>query len=107
MLTTFQKSYSGGGNDEGLNAITTADRGSIVCGRTTSGTTGDNDGFLLKLDGQGLVQWSKKYGGSQHDELQFVIATTDGNYVAAGVSQSFGQPAGTLWVIKTDATGNL
>jgi gliding motility-associated-like protein len=106
-FTTYQKTYTGGGDDEGLNIMHTADGGSLVCGRTTSGTAGNRDGTLIKFDGQGVVQWSKKYGGNQNDQLERIIATSDGNYVAAGITYSFGYATGALWIMKTDVNGNV
>ncbi|HYF30624.1 MAG TPA: T9SS type B sorting domain-containing protein [Chitinophagaceae bacterium] len=106
-VTTFQKTYYGGGHDEGLNIMATPDKGSIVCGRTTSGTAGDQDGFLLKLSSDGLIQWSKKYGGNANDELHLITRTANGQYIVAGITRSFGHAQGSLWVMKTNDAGSV
>ena len=45
----YRNTYGGTGNDETLDIIVTADKGSIVVGKTTSGTAGDYD-FILSLN---------------------------------------------------------
>jgi gliding motility-associated-like protein len=103
---TFHKLYYGSGNDESFDVRVTSDKGSIVTGRTSSNSV-QYDGFLMKLDEQGNVEWSKTYGGSEYDDLVKVRQTADGGYIAIGVSKSFGEPNGETWVIKTDGNGTL
>ena len=50
--------------------------------------------------------WSQTYGGSDFDECYCVQQTTDGGYVLAGMTGSFGVPIVDFWLVKTDADGN-
>jgi gliding motility-associated-like protein len=104
----FKKIYGGDGNDEALDIFYTADKGSIVAGRTTSTTgTGNYDGLIMKLDEQGNVQWCRRIGGNGYDELVKIKQTIDGGYVSIGLTKSFGNVSGEIWVTKFDPTGNL
>jgi hypothetical protein len=47
------------------------------------------------------------YGGSMLDELRSVRQTSDGGYIVAGSTYSFGAGSSDLWVLKLDASGNV
>jgi hypothetical protein len=64
------------------------------------------DGWVLKLDASGNSAWSRRFGGTEEDELPSLALTSDGGYVTAGWTWSFGAGAGDGWVIKMDANGN-
>src|SRR2546428_5060177 len=67
------------------------------------------DGWLLKLDHKGNVQWSRIYGGAKDDEFTMAQPTSDGGYVAVGNTESFGSPyhASNGWILKLDSDGNV
>jgi hypothetical protein len=48
--------------------------------------------------------WSKHYGGSAGDNANAVIEASDGGYLIAGNTYSYGSKA---YLVKTDAVGNL
>jgi gliding motility-associated-like protein len=102
---TFHKTYNGIGHDEAYDIMVTTDGGSIVAGRTTSNSSAW-DGFLLRLNTQGDIVWSKTYGGSQYDDLSKVRQTTDGGYIAFGKTSSFGVD-GAAYLVKTNGDGDL
>ena len=51
----------------------------------------------------GFERW---YGGSEREEGQSVVQTSDGGYVLCGYTKSFGDPDGDVYVVKTDASGD-
>jgi gliding motility-associated-like protein len=103
--SNFLKVYGGNGSDEGLDVAYTRDSGSIVAGRTNTGSTNMN-GLLMKLNDQGSIQWSKSYGRTFYDELSKVKQTSDGGYVAVGRTTESGSSQGNAWIVRTDASGN-
>lgn len=65
-----------------------------------------SDYWVLKLTHSGDIQWQKTYGGSGHDAPYGFQQTTDGGYVATGLTNSFGASNHT-WVLKTTSVGDV
>lgn len=88
----------------------TSDGGFIMSGQPL-GTIGSYDAALIKTDVNGSLQWQKFYGGTDHDwGGAGVVQTTDGGYLMAGATRSFGVAPGSttdFYLIKTDPQGNL
>src|ERR1700683_490492 len=103
---TAEELYGGSNNDYGSFIITTSDGGNLLIGYTNSFGNGGNDGYLVKLNNQGVIQWSKAYGGPNDDEFAIGIQTSDGGYLLGGYTTSYGDPA-DAWLVKIDANGNL
>jgi hypothetical protein len=61
--------------------------------------------YLVKLDAVGGEVWSTTFGGVQMDAAASVIATSDGGYLVAGYTYSFGAGQSDMYVVKTDALG--
>lgn len=53
------------------------------------------------------IQWSKAYGGSKDESGCSVVQTSDQGYAIAGVTGSYGVGSYDLWIVKTDALGNV
>jgi TolB-like protein len=103
----WAKTYGGIVNDRAYSVQQTSDGGYIVAGRTDSFGAGGWDIFLIKTDANGNVQWAKTYGGTNWDEASSVQQTSDGGYIVAGYTLSFGAGFYDAFLIKTDANGNI
>jgi hypothetical protein len=84
----------------------TSDGGCIATGTTTY-LSNNGDCYIVKLDAGGNLQWNKIIGGTGQEISRTIIQTIDGGYVASGSTNSFGVQGNDLYVIKTDANGNL
>jgi hypothetical protein len=99
---TFQKTY-GGPNDEYIgNVRQTNDSGYVIIGATKSYGAGDDDIYVIKVNAQGSIQWTKTYGTQYADEGYNIKQTKDGGYILSGTAGG----SGSFILIKTDAGGN-
>jgi uncharacterized delta-60 repeat protein len=103
---TWQKAYGGSSTDHGRSIQQTSDGGFIVAGRTASYGAGDYDIWVLKLNSTGNVTWQKTYGGSNWDDTDSIQQTSDGGFIVAGSTNSYGGYA-DCWVLKLNNTGNV
>jgi predicted secreted protein len=104
----WQKTYGGATTTEIANSIQqTTDGGFAVAGRTFPSPAGGNDFWVLKLDASGNVQWQKTYGDALSEIANSIRQTTDGGFVVAGYTDSFGAGLSDFWVLKLDASGNV
>jgi hypothetical protein len=93
--------------DEANVIVPTSDGGYVVAGVTWSFGAGEGDVWVLKLDGSGNVVWQKTYGGPSFEWPYTIVPTSDGDYVVAGVTWSFGAGKWDVWVLKLDGSGNV
>jgi hypothetical protein len=102
---SWTKTYGGISSDLGYSVRQTVDGGYIVAGHTESfGIAGDV--YLIRTDADGNLLWSQSFGGTGNDRGWSVQQTTDGGYVIAGYSESFGAGSKDVYLIKTDEFGN-
>ena len=101
----WSKTYGGNSSDYGYSVWQTTDEGYIVAGYTESfGVAGDV--YVIRTDSTGNLIWSKTFGGAGNDRGWSVQQTTDGGYIVAGYSESFGAGNKDVYLIKTDEFGN-
>lgn len=96
------KKCFGGRRADGANSIQqTADGGYIVAGQTES-ADGDltghrsiawpRDGWIMKLDGEGEIEWQKCLGSdSGFEDLNSIQQTIEGGYIVVGTSAIMGR----------------
>ena len=51
--------------------------------------------------------WASTYGGAGKDYLEAIQQTSDGGYIVAGFTYSFGSGDADAWVLKLDSTGTV
>lgn len=85
----FSKTFGSQLSDLITGSRQTSDGGVILCGYTISGAFGDNDIFIMKLDGSGNIVWSNLYGGSGNDQATSIEKTSDGSFIISGTTSSF------------------
>ncbi len=87
--------------------IQTTDGGFAVAGDTDSFGAGWGDFYVVKLDSNGIVQWTRTVGGELDEWAYSIVQTTDGGYAVAGYTDSFGAGGGDFYIVKLDAAGIL
>lgn len=117
----WQKSFGGSSYDGALYLKQTIDNGFIIVGYTQSNdgdVTGYHggtayDGWVIKIDSTGVLQWQKTLGGSNDDVAQDVEQTNDGGYIIFCYTKSndgdvtFNHGKYDYWIIKLDSSGNI
>ncbi len=102
--TLWARTYGGTGSDRCYAVQQTQDGGYIVAGYT--GSFGDGGQvYLIKTNASGDTLWTRNYGGTGYDEGYSVQQTTDGGYIVAGRTFSFGN-YNQVYLIKTNASGD-
>lgn len=102
---SFYKVYSGNGYDRAHGIAQLPDSSYIVTGTSSSFQNAPSQAFLLKLDKNGMHEWSRSYGGEEFEEGQRVIHVPDFGYYIVGTSSSNGSTFDGF-VVFTDLLGN-
>lgn len=103
----WERTFGGDRSDRGLALALTKDGGCVVAGCTASFDARGNDFWLIKLDPKGGVDWGKAYGGHLSEIAYSVEQTSDGGYVLAGTTGSYGAGADDALVLRLDSNGDI
>lgn len=102
----WSRTFGGSNVDYCYDVRQTTDGGYVLAGFTDSFASGSYDFYLVKTNANGDSLWSRMFGGGSDDRCQAVQQTTDGDYVLAGRTDSFGAGSYDFYLVKTDANGN-
>jgi hypothetical protein len=105
--TLWTRTFGGIYDDGGYWAQQTTDGGYILAGWATSFGAGSHDAYLIKTDSLGDTLWTRTFGGTEWDDAYSVEQTTDGGYILGGDTWSYGAGNGDVYLVKTDANGNV
>jgi hypothetical protein len=99
----------GGGRGEGAGDVRQSPDGGFLAAGWTKSFRGQqwSDMWLIKLDASGNPSWQQLYGGSEREEISKLVPTSDGGYVAIGLSGSFGASQHAPLVLKFDPARNI
>jgi len=108
--------WGGNGTDVAYSAQETKDGGFIAAGSTMNYYTiengtmsfGSTDAVLVKTDSGGNIEWNRTYGRSDTVEQFYSVQQTfDGQYIAAGYTNSSGTGSFDFWLIKIGSDGSV
>lgn len=80
--------------------------GDYIIGGMTYGGPNTFDMALMKVSSTGDSLWGRRYGGLNEERCYSVQQTTDGGYILAGYTLSFGHGNSDFWAVKTNAAGD-
>lgn len=94
---TWTKSFGGDALDYVNSIVPGADGGYVMAGGTMSNNSGDvgpnkgeEDCWVIKTDGNGILKWQKTFGGAQADVVNSITRTDDDGFLIAGSTFSSG-----------------
>jgi uncharacterized delta-60 repeat protein len=102
----WQKTYGGSRWENFASIQQTNDGGYIVAGNDP-GRVRYDDFWVLKLSPDGEIEWQKAYGASASDSASSIQQTSDGGYIVAGYTMSWGAGSGDFWVLKLSSDGSI
>ncbi len=103
----WSKTYEKNRRDYTRAVQQTDDGGFVIAGRLFYlDKRSDTDMFLMKTDSNGNELWSKTFGGGSREDIGTMQLTTDGGFVLAGDTHSFGAVKSDMYLVKTDSSGN-
>ncbi len=103
----WMKTYGGAEDDYVKKIIKTSDGGYILCGTSKTYTNGNEDVFIIKVNKDGVTQWSQNYGLALAGDYGInVVQTAEGYFYITGKQYNIGNMTYDLCLIKTDQTGN-
>lgn len=105
--STFVSTWGAGPGDFAYCVTPTSDGGYIVSGDDYSYGAGGSDAIILKYDSKGVLEWSRTWGGTGSEQGTSVTQTTDGGFVMAGLTTSYGSGGNDGYVAKFTSTGTL
>jgi hypothetical protein len=105
--TLWARTYGDTGDDDGHSVRQTLDGGYIIAGFATFLGAGVQDVYLIKTNASGDTLWTRHHGGTNYDVGNSVQQTSDGGYIIAGQTWSFGAGYSDVYLVKTDSLGNV
>lgn len=103
----WAQTFGGAGWSFGRSVQQTRDGGYILVGQTGIPLADSGDILLVKTDASGNQTWAKNLGGTGYEEGYSVQQTPEGGYIICGETESYGAGVEDVWLIRTDANGNV
>lgn len=99
--------YGGAQSDRAIGALADHDGGFLISGTIQTPGTETSDIWLLKLNSEGAVLWSRTFGG-RHDQLaRSIVRTQDGGLLLSGYTDLAGDYAYDALFLKLNAEGEI
>lgn len=107
--------FGSAGEEYSLNHVTDKNGNLFVCGKTTGDMSGknagQNDGFITKIDNSGKILWTRQFGTSADEDIQWSAIDKTGNIYITGSTTGMlaGKNSGKedLFVVKYSSDGQL
>ncbi len=99
----WSQTFGGSGYDSGYSVQQTTDGGYIIAGSSSSYGAGCTDVYIIKTDANGNEQWTGTFGGDYYDYGYDIQQTTDGGYIIAGKTNSYGAGYRDVWLIRLES----
>jgi hypothetical protein len=102
--SVWTRTYGGSGYDFAYSVEQTADGNYILGGVASSWGAGGNDVFVMQVNDEGKALWARTFGGAGDDLSHQIQQTSDGGFIVAGSTKSYGRGYGDVYVLKLAPT---
>lgn len=102
----WSRSVGGSKDDFGWYVTETNDGGFLSIGATKSFNIGNWDGYVVKTDASGTLQWTKVLGGSNSDYFHGMSKTSDGGFILTGITSTNSFGSSDIWLVKLNSIGD-
>lgn len=103
----WQRTFGGTDWDFASGITLNADSNIVLVGNSYSSTLGKSDGMFVLCDRDGNTIVQHYVGGSEDDELNTCLLSSDGKVSIAGNTRSYGDLNSNFWLLKVDGQGNV
>lgn len=104
----WQRTYGGKRIDAARDiAVLGRNKFAVVARSRSQNAQGDEDIWLLRLNGRGDVKWERAYGGSAQQWVTGIGRMPDGGLVLVGASGKKRAIQAAAWIIRTDSKGKV
>jgi len=115
----WTKYFGGNLSDDPFGVVETNSGNFILVGASDSADVdisnnkGSYDFWVVSISSTGNLIWEKNFGGTQIDEAQDIIKTTDNNFIIVGntrsddIDVSANNGDSDVWIIKINENGDL
>jgi hypothetical protein len=103
----WDRTFGGPASDWAYAMTGTRDGGLATAGRTESKGAGQEDLWVVRVDGSGERRWDQTFGGAATDRGRAIVELRDGGFAVAGATESKGAGEFDAWVLRLDADGGL
>ncbi len=104
--TLWTKTYGGDSTDLAYSVQQTDNGGFIVAGYTNSFGAGNLDAYLINTNSNGDTLWTRTYGGIDTDWGYSVQQTSDGGFIMAGETYSYGIGGSDVYLVRYNSNGD-
>lgn len=102
----WSKTYGGEGSDFANQIRKTLDGGYIIAGASSTSINQNPDLCVIKITQTGDTTWTKKYGGDSTDIAYSIHQSSDGTYIVAGNTKSFGAGKMDFYLLRLNSSGD-
>lgn len=96
-------------NNQVYDAIATQDGGYAITGIYSTDSCQNAakfNAFVVKLNAQGVVQWSQTFGGPEDDQLFNIFESDNGDLIAGGWSKNTLNADADVWLLSLNSNGD-
>ncbi|MCP4583730.1 MAG: T9SS type A sorting domain-containing protein [candidate division Zixibacteria bacterium] len=83
------------------------DGGFIIAGTFLYSGEVQSDIYIMKTDENGNAWWTGPFGGVEDDSAYAISQASDGSYLIAGTTNSFGDGRSNVYLVRADENGGL